>query len=124
MIAEERASGFRLSASGSVEVKQRKPGCVLRAVISLTRMEFDPKWILHLHSAEAWLALAVGAVEVLVHEPSVRWILTVMLLLGMAFALFFRLSRKSPDGDFSVLHLTPAPHASRLSASGRLELNA
>jgi hypothetical protein len=87
-------------------------------------MKFEPEWILHLHSAEGWLALAVGAVEVLVHEPTVRWILTVMLLLGMAFALFFRLSRKGPDEDFSTLHLTFAPHASGFQHPNASKLNA
>jgi hypothetical protein len=87
-------------------------------------MKFDPKSILHLHSAEGWLALAVGAVEILVHEPTVRWILTVMLLLGMAFALFFRLSRKGPEEGFSSLHLTFTPHVSGSQHPDASNLNA
>ncbi len=53
-------------------------------------MESHPKWIHLLHSPEAWIALVVGGAEILIHEPSVRFALIVMLALGIAFAVFFR----------------------------------
>ncbi len=73
-------------------------------------MESDPKWIHHLHSPEAWIALIVGGAEILFHEPSVRFALLLMLALGIAFAALFRILRKDREADFSGLHLTAAPY--------------
>jgi hypothetical protein len=74
-------------------------------------MESHPKWIHLLHSPEAWIALVVGGAEILIHEPSVRFALIVMLALGIAFAVFFRKMRNGPSSDFVSLHLISPPLA-------------
>lgn len=75
-------------------------------------MESHPKWIHLLDSPEAWIALVGGGVEILIHEPSVRFAVILMLALGIAFAAIFRKMRKGPSSDFVSLHLIAPPRGS------------
>jgi len=76
-------------------------------------MASDYKWIHHLHSPEAWIALVVGFAEILVHEPAARIVLALMLALGITFAVWFRKLHKDPDAVVT-LHLTSAPRSPSL----------
>jgi hypothetical protein len=88
---------------------QWKSSPSLRKVISFAGMESHPTWMHLLHSPEAWIALVVGGVEILIHEPSVRFAVILMLALGIAFAAIFRKMRKGPNSDFVSLHLIAPP---------------